>query len=202
MIEDPCRGAYSGQINQAAQLQLDSYWIQTYTGAQFNLWNPKPESILIEDIAWSLAHINRFSGHLAQPISVAIHSIAVASCCPEELKLAALLHDAHEAYLGDITTPVKHILKGLLPELENRLMAAIAAKFSIPFPTHPIVRVYDRVQFEIEARNFFKEDKFDSFGLPPEPLKGDLETYKGFKSSTPTDIAAHFQTLGLSWLKK
>ncbi len=63
------------------------------------------------NIAFSLAHINRFNGHLGT-YSVAQHCCLVSDMAPPALKLDALLHDAPEAYLGDVTAP----LKALLPE--------------------------------------------------------------------------------------
>jgi hypothetical protein len=64
--------------------------------------------VCIEDIAYALAHTFRFGGHT--PITVAQHCLAVCNKMPYTLKLAGLLHDAHEAYIGDLVTPLKRLL--------------------------------------------------------------------------------------------
>jgi hypothetical protein len=86
-------------------------WCGLASGQLIDLAKPTPADIHIEDIAWSLAHMLRFNGHLLMQVSVARHSIWVAELVPEPLRLAALLHDAHEAYLGDIVRPVKRYMK-------------------------------------------------------------------------------------------
>lgn len=86
-------------------------WLGVSSGVLLDINNPELTDINIEDIAWSLSNINRFNGHLQIQISVARHSLEVSELVPEELQLAALLHDAPEAYLGDVTRPVKRYLK-------------------------------------------------------------------------------------------
>ena len=93
-------------------------WMITCTGrdhhfAGHNLFDVDPEANwLIREIAHSLAQINRFTGHASRPYSVAEHSLLVADLALGEqasasVQLAALLHDAHEAYTGDVSSPVK-----------------------------------------------------------------------------------------------
>jgi len=81
-------------------------YIVTYTGKLFDFLNPKPEDICIEDIARALACINRFRGHTRIPYSVAEHCVR-ASYIPVGNPLDNLLHDAAEAYIGDVPTPQK-----------------------------------------------------------------------------------------------
>lgn len=69
----------------------------------------EPFSPNIEAVAFSLAHINRYCGHFGV-YSVAQHCCLVAEQLPDELKLAGLMHDASEAYIGDVISPVKHRL--------------------------------------------------------------------------------------------
>ena len=91
-------------------------WLQTRSGLQFDLLDPKFESIRINDIAHSLSLICRFNGHCNKFFSVAEHSINCAtyawhsdpSTSPRTL-LFILLHDAREAYIGDIISPVKRL---------------------------------------------------------------------------------------------
>lgn len=92
-------------------------WMLTVTGANFDLRNPQAASVSTLDIAHSLALTNRFTGHTSRPYSVAEHSLLVEEIMcreygplPPAALLAALVHDAHEAYLGDISTPLKQAL--------------------------------------------------------------------------------------------
>jgi hypothetical protein len=71
--------------------------IRTYTGGMVNLTSLTPDQVILEDIAHALSNQCRFSGHTAQFYSVAEHSILCAEMVPDEMKLAALLHDASEA---------------------------------------------------------------------------------------------------------
>lgn len=86
-------------------------WLGTSSGIWVDLSDPKTSDIDIEDIAWSLSNIMRFNGHLSTQISVARHSLEVSRLVPPELALAALLHDAHETYVGDVVRPVKRYLE-------------------------------------------------------------------------------------------
>ena len=82
-------------------------WIQTFVGNAFDPFAPTPAGIHYKDIAHALSNICRFTGHTQQFYSVAQHSVLVATLVPQPLQLAALLHDASEAYLCDIARPLK-----------------------------------------------------------------------------------------------
>jgi len=79
----------------------------TYTGKCIDVLNFQPQDICIEDIAHSLSMICRYVGHVRFFFSVAYHSVLVSELCTPQQKLAALLHDASEAYLSDIASPLK-----------------------------------------------------------------------------------------------
>lgn len=81
-----------------------------HNGALIDLENPDWRAIDIHSVAISLSRIPRFLGHTIRPVSVLEHSIAVARIVPPRLRLAALLHDAHEALIGDITRPMRRVL--------------------------------------------------------------------------------------------
>ena len=83
----------------------DGYIVMSPSGTKFWPLNPRIEDINIKDIAHHLSNINRFTGGINY--SVGQHSIWVARMCPDNM-LAALLHDASEAYLCDLPTPLKH----------------------------------------------------------------------------------------------
>ena len=125
--------------------------IRTYTGRYIDPLNPTPEDIHIEDIAHALSHQCRFGGHTTLFYSVAEHSLDVLSRVNAD-RLAALLHDASEAYLLDIPSPVKYRLPGYR-EAEDRLMAVIAEKFGFHWPLSAEVKNADReaLVYEWEA---------------------------------------------------
>ncbi len=81
--------------------------LTTYTGLRVNPLDMKPEQIDARDIAHHLACINRFNGAAAIPINVAQHSVWVSKIAGPPNELEGLLHDAAEAYLGDITKWLK-----------------------------------------------------------------------------------------------
>lgn len=90
-------------------------FIYTVSKKKFYPLNPKIEDIDIEDIAHALSHISRANGHFPFFHSVAQHSIeccneAIARGLNEKICLACLLHDSAEAYMSDVTTPVKNKL--------------------------------------------------------------------------------------------
>ena len=118
-------------------------WFQTFTGKLVRAENPTPDAIDIQDIAHALSMTCRFGGHCRDFYSVAEHSVLVAqfgdlgdhdrtSLSPGYLdrKLALLLHDAAEAYIGDIITPVKSLLREVHP-LERKWLEAIEQKFDL-----------------------------------------------------------------------
>lgn len=126
--------------------------IRTVSGIYVDVINPKPEQIEIEDIAHALSNQCRFGGHLPKFYSVAQHSYRCAQIAhrqgmPEEMLLAALMHDASEAYLLDIPAPIKPFLTGY-KEIEDRLMKVISKKFGFTWPLHP-----DLHQIDIQALN-------------------------------------------------
>lgn len=126
--------------------------IRTYSGHYLDILNPQPEHICIEDIAHALAHQPRWAGHTPIFYSVAAHSLACAHMAPPQHKLAALLHDASEAYLCDMPSPIK----ALMPQysaIENRLMAIIAQKFGFAWPISPEVKAIDKQRLEWEWMN-------------------------------------------------
>ena len=78
----------------------------TASGLGFDPEDPKPEAIVIEDIAHALSNICRFGGHTGSFYSVAQHSVLVSLHTNAKFARAGLMHDASEAYIGDIIRPV------------------------------------------------------------------------------------------------
>lgn len=105
-------------------------WILTFTGRRFYPFSPRSEDVCLEDIAHALSMKCRYQGHTRWFYSVAEHSVGVmlgakqaGAQLPEQLQ--ALLHDAAEAYLPDVPSPVKPHLNGF-KEVELRVEDAIA----------------------------------------------------------------------------
>ena len=108
--------------------------IRTFTGKYVNVFEPTPEMICIEDIAHALAQQPRFGGHLPTFYSVASHSLNCSYLAEtSQEKLEALMHDASEAYLLDIPSPIKKRLNNY-KEIEHRLMVLIGEKFGFQWP--------------------------------------------------------------------
>ena len=107
--------------------------IMTCTKKMFDPLHPNRELIDIEDIAHALSMLCRANGHFRSFYSVAQHSIncmqeAKARGYCERLQLACLLHDASEAYLSDVTRPVKAELPQY-KEIEEPLQQTIWDKW-------------------------------------------------------------------------
>lgn len=106
-------------------------WIILSPGKRFWPLDPRPGDFDIDTIAHGLARINRFNGRTMGTYSVAQHSVHVHDIVAggRSRRLFALLHDASEAYIQDIITPIKHFIGQPYADLENRVMLAIAERF-------------------------------------------------------------------------
>lgn len=126
-------------------MRTDKNWIETVSGKQFWPTDPRWCDVDIVDIAHALSNICRFTGHTRKFYSVAQHSVRVMKALGEgwspELQLWALLHDASEAYIMDLSRPIKY-----LPELEE----------------------YRKIESNLERFIF---NRFDLWGTRPEIVK-------------------------------
>lgn len=114
--------------------------------------NLENNQYVIQDIAHALSHLCRFTGHCQRFYSVAEHSINVCNLLPKHLKLQGLLHDATEAYLGDVNTP----LKSLLPEykkIEENLRKSIFKFYNLPLELPQEVHDAD---YEMLCREWYR----------------------------------------------
>ena len=124
-----------------------------HSGALVNVLDLTPNDIDIHDIAHALSCVNRFGGHARVPLSVAQHSVDVSRICGT---LQGLLHDASEAYLGDIPQPLKHSpLFTDYRTYEAWLQRIIYAKYSCPVTDTPAVKEADALILRWEAHQLF-----------------------------------------------
>ena len=130
--------------------------IKTVSGRDFVFAQPEMHDYLLSDIAHGLSHLCRFNGHTRVFYSVAQHSVLVAEQLPKEHRLAGLLHDASEAYLGDVTTPLKLLMPGYR-EVEDRTMRAIFSCYGLPYPMPDCVKAADLVMLVTEKRDLVND---------------------------------------------
>lgn len=132
-------------------------YVQTFTGTNFTFTKPRVKDIHIEDIAHSLSMQCRFNGHTRLFYSVAEHCINVARLVPNEFKLEGLLHDASEAYITDIATPVKRLLPDY-HQLENIVQASVRHHFGLPVKDSSVVVDADKASLVAEAKKLLPID--------------------------------------------
>lgn len=132
-------------------------WIQTYTGKIIDFEAPRVDQINITDIAHGLSNVCRFSGQSSEFYSVAQHSLFVMSQVKNEFKLQALLHDATEAYMSDVPSPIKHLCPDY-KHYELVLWSVIAKKFKISSELDKSVKEADIRMLATERQFVFNDN--------------------------------------------
>jgi uncharacterized protein len=121
-------------------------WMQTYSGRAFWPLDPRAEEIDPLDIAHALGMLCRYGGHVRRFYSVAEHCVLMSEWAEKvagpKVALWALLHDATEAYVGDMVRPLKQMMPDYAA-VEDRLMRVICLRFHIPFVAPPEVHEAD-----------------------------------------------------------
>lgn len=152
-LQESAFSRFSGLSNEDPK----AAWVETFTGRQVFPLNPNVADIDLEDIAHGLSQICRFTGQTSEFWSVAQHSLLVDMLitadygeADTEMRLAALLHDATEAYLSDIARPLK-LCMPQYKEDEARLESVIAKRFNIAYPWPKAIKMADTVALTIEA---------------------------------------------------
>lgn len=116
----------------------------------FDLSNPDPSQIRLDDIAWALSHIGRYTGHADRLLTVAEHCVHTSLIVPPWCAREALMHDAAEAFVGDMSAPLKSIVPGYRA-IEESVHRAIAARFNISPILNDEVKRADLLMLGVEA---------------------------------------------------
>lgn len=165
-----------------------------------------PPEVNIQDICFALDNMCRFNGHV-NFYSVANHSLLVGALLEFEfnrpdLALEGLLHDAHEAYCGDVTSPVKAMIPEYSSLMEAPIERAVRKHFGLPPCMHPLVKQADLMALAIEKRDLRPDLKdepwqvlsgirvpsssmFSARSMPPGACRDALESSIDFKLNRP-----------------
>ncbi len=154
--------------------------IATYSGVEFFPLDPKVEDIRLFDIAHALSMKCRYTGQCHQFFSVAQHSVMVSQILEAmkatvEEQYIGLMHDAQEAYLPDVASPIKGHIPGYR-EIEQKVEAVVAEAFNFKFPHPKIIKVADAESFRHEYRQIMPELSWWK-GDPPRYSWGVIEEW-------------------------
>lgn len=163
--------------------------IMLFDGSLIDLISPTEEMISIESIAHGISGINRFGSQSPIRYTVAEHSLGMVRMAmfdgveDKDILFAILMHDASEAYLGDIVSPLKKHLKKY-KKIEETMNSVIESKFSVDFVKHhDIIKKYDRKILKIEKKILWGEEKAsDKLCMTQNPKEMFLESFKIFQS--------------------
>jgi 5'-deoxynucleotidase YfbR-like HD superfamily hydrolase len=146
--------------------------ILTFTGKWFDVLDPDPDRICLEDIAGALSKLCRFGGHCNLFYSVAEHSLLASDLAMRafdgNIMLArwGLLHDASEAYVVDLPRPIKRQIAEYV-RIEDKIQEAIAKRFRLPWPMPTEVHECDHALLAEELRVYMPQQPDER--LPPRP---------------------------------
>jgi hypothetical protein len=167
--------------------------ILTYTGRFIDPCDPDPNSINIVDIAHALGNSCRYGGHCPRFYSVAEHSVFVKNLMVKANKdfmarFAGLMHDAEEAYLMDLPTPIKRNFPSFV-EAGVNLRRVIFEKFNIPWELYDEVGDFDKEAYAQERTRLWSKGNWHSY-RPQEAKHRFLESFRTFASVLNLPVAA------------
>ncbi len=183
--------------------------IITTQNADVDLLQPTPDMIHAEDIALAMARIARYNGHSNAVVTLLDHVAVCDGLATEmgiedpQLRLAILLHDAHEAYTGDIARPIKALINadsnGLITALEDNLDRAICTAFSLPedYLSRPdvrrVVKQIDNTALGVEVRygwpQIVAEERWENV---PKSTEGGKSSFYQAQSCDPEQLRTGF----------
>jgi hypothetical protein len=131
--------------------------IRLLSGAMFDYGDPDSCPVHIDDIAFALSNVCRFSGHLPRFYSVAQHAVNVSRIVAKGHEYDGLMHDTAEAFTNDIPTPLKFALP-IFKELETRIEASMSRRFGFRFPLSPEVKLADAQMLQLEKTHIKQDD--------------------------------------------
>lgn len=126
--------------------------LKTIRNNVIDLEKPANSTFDIYDIANGLSLLCRFGGQIERFYSVAQHSLLVAALAPKEIRREALLHDASEAFLGDVIKPLKALLGLSYKQIERQFEEAIFSQFDCDISKLPEVKEFDLQAYWLEDR--------------------------------------------------
>ena len=150
-------------------------WIETFTGKKIDILSPDPNEVDLLDIAHALSNTNRFGGHARVPYSVAEHCVRMVAIVPNHLRMEALLHDAAEAYTGDMPSPFKQVMDEFR-RYESLMERAVRSHFGLPGDRIPgELKLYDNIMLITEARDLgFSWWNTNKHSDMPDPLEEEI----------------------------
>ncbi|VVB50873.1 Uncharacterised protein [uncultured archaeon] len=124
---------------------MSEAWIETFTGKAFNILDPQPDMVCLEDIAHSLSMLPRYTGHTKFPYPVAQHLRVGSYFIPDPYKYDYFCHDFSEAYLNDMSRPLKHFTKcgKEYRKIERRVQLLLSDVFGFSKSEPKAVKLYD-----------------------------------------------------------
>lgn len=157
-------------------------WMQTRHGMAVDLADPQPESIRLDDLAWALSGICRYNGHTSGHYSVAEHSCYVSDYLASQprtqhLALAGLMHDASEAYVGDLTYPMQLALgeqaRAAVKAMHHRVWLAIGKRLGLlDVPGYADLAI-EHVDVKYVDRRILIDERNALLGTSPMPWMSD-----------------------------
>lgn len=137
-------------------------WMQTYTGRAFFPLDPRPDDLDLRDIAHALGMVVRYAGHVTRFYSVAEHCVLMSEAVAPENAAWALLHDAPEAYIGDMVRPLKRQPSmAAYVEADDRIMATICYRFDLDYAMPAEVKLADT--------RILRDERAELLGPSPQP---------------------------------